>query len=104
VQQLTMLVTPDAQWVLPDSPEFFEALGDPEPDYDSISYAVTNLGFIKFQVVEHSIIEVELHPQNVELPALLAVQQKSSGPRCGCFGSSSTTRIGVLKSHRPASM
>ena len=76
MQQLTMLVTPDAQWVLPDSPEFLEALGDPEPDYDSIAYAVKNLGFIKFQVVERSIIEVELHPQNVELPALLAVQQE----------------------------
>ena len=71
-----MLVTPDAQWVLPDSPEFFDALGDPEPDYDAIAYAVKNLGFIKFQVLERSIIEVELHPQNVELPALLAVQQE----------------------------
>ncbi len=76
MQQLTMLVTPDAQWVLPDSPEFFEALGDPDPDYDSIAFAVKNLGFIRFQVVERSIVEVELHPRNVELPALLAVQQE----------------------------
>jgi len=76
VQRLTMLVTPDAQWVLPDSPEFFEALDDPTPDYDSIAFAVKNLGFIKFQVLERSIVEVELHPRNVELPALLAVQQE----------------------------
>ncbi|HLY46963.1 MAG TPA: hypothetical protein VKQ73_15380 [Stellaceae bacterium] len=76
MQQLTMLVTPDAQWVLPDSPEFLEALGDPEADYDSIAFAVKNLGFIKFQVLQRSIVELELHPHNVELPALLAVQQE----------------------------
>jgi hypothetical protein len=76
MQRLTMLVTPDAQWVLPESPEFFEALDDPKPDYDAIAYAVKNLGFIKFQVLGGSIVEVELHPQNVELPALLAIQQE----------------------------
>src|SRR5713226_8593501 len=71
-----MLVTSDAQWVLPDTPEFFEALGDPDPDYDSIAFAVKNLGFIRYQVLERSIVEVELHPRNVEIPALLAVQQE----------------------------
>lgn len=76
VQRLTMLLTPDAQWVLPDTPEFFAALGDPDPDYDSVAFAVKNLGFIKFQVLGNSIIEVELHARNVELPALLAVQQQ----------------------------
>jgi hypothetical protein len=76
VQRLTMLVTPDAQWVLPDSPEFYEALGDPKPDYDSMAFAVKNLGFIKFQVLARSIVEIELHPHSVELPALLAIQQE----------------------------
>jgi len=76
VKQLTILITPEGQWVLPDTPEFFAALGDPNPDYDAIGFAVKNLGFIKFQVIEQSIIEVELHPHNVELAALLAVQQQ----------------------------
>src|SRR5713101_6390687 len=76
LQRLTMLVTSDAQWVLPETPEFFEALGDPDPDYDSSAFAVKNLGFIRYQVLERSIVEVELHPRNVELPALLAVQQE----------------------------
>ena len=76
MQRLTMLVTSDAQWVLPDTPEFFEALGDPDPDYDSMAFAVKNLGFIRYQVLERSIVEVELHPRNVELPALLAVQHE----------------------------
>ena len=76
MQRLTMLVTSDAQWVLPDTPEFFAALGDPDPDYDSMAFAVKNLGFIRYQVLERSIVEVELHPRNVELPALLAVQHE----------------------------
>jgi hypothetical protein len=74
VQPLTMLVTPDARWVLPDTPEFFEALGDPDPDYDSVGFAVKNLGFVKIQIYGSSIMEIELHPRNVELTALLAVQ------------------------------
>ena len=35
-----------------------------------------NLGFIKFQILDNSIIEIEVHPRNVEIPALLAVQQQ----------------------------
>ena len=71
-----MLVTPDGQWVLEDSPEFLAALGDPNPDYDAASFAVKNLGFVKFQILDNSVIEIELHPHTVELPALLAVQQQ----------------------------
>lgn len=76
MKQFTIFVTPEGEWVLPDSPEFFAALGDANPDYDAAAFAVKNLGFIKFQVIEQSIVEVELHPRNVELPALLAVQQQ----------------------------
>jgi len=76
VKRLTMLVTSDGQWVLEDSAEFLAALGDPNPDYDAASFAVKNLGFIKFQVLDGSIVEIELHPRNVQLPALLAVQQQ----------------------------
>ena len=71
-----MLVTSDGQWVLEDSAEFLAALGDPNPDYDAASFAVKNLGFIKFQVLDGSIVEIELHPRNVQLPALLGVQQQ----------------------------
>jgi len=76
VTRLTMLATADGQWVLPGTPEFIAALGDPDPDYDSILFAVKNLGFIKFELIERSIAEIELHPRNVVLPALLAVQQQ----------------------------
>jgi len=76
VNRLTMLVTAEGAWMLEDSAEFRAALGDPEPDYDSAAFAVKNLGFIRFQVLDNSIIEIDLHPQNVEIPALLAVQQQ----------------------------
>jgi hypothetical protein len=74
VQQLTMLVTAEGKWVLPQSEEFLSALGDPDPDYDAVGFAVRNLGYVKFQVLDHLVTEIELHPRNVDLRALLAVQ------------------------------
>jgi hypothetical protein len=78
VQCVTMLVTPDGEWVFENSPEFRAALGDPDPDpdYDATLFAVKNLGFIKFEMLGKSVIEIELHPRNVELRALLAVQHQ----------------------------
>ena len=76
MKRLTMLVTPDGKWVFPKTDDFFAALGDPAPDYDAVAFAVKNLGFIKWQMIEQSIIEIELHPRNVELVALLAAQQQ----------------------------
>lgn len=72
----TRLVTSDGQWVLGDSAEFLAALGDLDPDYDAIGFAVKNLGFVKCETLGNSIVEIELHPRNVALPALLAIQQE----------------------------
>src|SRR5215472_7177518 len=85
MKRLAMLVTPDGQWVIENSVEFLAALGDPDPDYDAPLFAVKNLGFIKFQVLDSSVIEIELHPRNVELPALLAVQQQLLSTRVKLF-------------------
>src|SRR5215469_841611 len=71
-----MLVTSDGRWVLEDSAELAAELGDPKPDYDAALFAMKNLGLIRFQVFDGSIVEIELHPRNVQLPALLAVQQQ----------------------------
>ncbi|MGH7095347.1 MAG: hypothetical protein ACREFB_17680, partial [Stellaceae bacterium] len=70
------MVTADGQWVLPDSDEFLDALGDPNPDYDAVGFAVKNLGFIKLRFFDQALIEIELHPRNVQLPALLATQHQ----------------------------
>ncbi len=85
MKPLTMLITSDGQWVLQDSAEFLAALNDPNPDYDAAAFAVKNLGFIKFQMLGDAVIEVELHPRNVELPALLAVQQQILSSRVKLF-------------------
>jgi hypothetical protein len=76
VKRLSMLVTSDGRWVLEDSAEFLAAVGDDNPDYDAPLFAVKNLGFVRFQLFADSLIEIELHPHNVELAALLAVQQQ----------------------------
>jgi hypothetical protein len=76
VQRLTMLVNANGQWVFPGSDEFLEALGDPDPDYDAEAFAVKNQGFIKFSIIERTMIEIELHPQNTTIPALLAIQHQ----------------------------
>ena len=76
VNHLVMMATPDGRWVLPASDEFYDVLGDPEPDYDGVSFAVKNLGFIKIQVLDKALIEIELHPRNVERRALKAVQKQ----------------------------
>ena len=75
LHQLTMLVTADGECVPPDSESFFAALGDHNPDYDAIGFAIRNLGFIKFQVFDRLVAEIELHPRNVDLRALLAVER-----------------------------
>ena len=85
VKRLTMLVTGDGEWVIENSAEFFAALGDPEPDYNASAFAVKNLGFIKFQLLDDSVIEVDLHARNTQLPALLAVQQQILSSRVKLF-------------------
>jgi hypothetical protein len=76
VKRLRMLVNTNGQWVFPGSAEFFEALGDADPDYDASAFAVKNLGFIEFTLIGDTLIEIELHPRNVAYPALLAVQHQ----------------------------
>jgi hypothetical protein len=85
VNRLSMMVTAEGEWVFEESPEFLAALGDPNPDYDASLFAVKNLGFIRFQILDNSIIEIELHPTNVELTTLLAVQQQILSSRIKLF-------------------
>lgn len=76
LKRLTMLISPEGEWLFPDSPEFLALLGDPEPDYDGVGYAVRNLGFVKFEILDQLVIELELHPRNVQQRALRAAQQQ----------------------------
>jgi hypothetical protein len=85
VQRVTMLATPDGEWVFEGSPEFHAALGDPDPDYDATLFAVKNLGFIKLEMLDNSVLEIEFHPRNVGLSALLAIQQQLQSMKIGLF-------------------
>jgi hypothetical protein len=85
VEQVTVLVTSEGRWVLPGSEEFLAALGDPNPDYDAVGFAVRNLGFIKYQVLDRMVTEIELHPRNVALPALLAIERQLDKPSTKLF-------------------
>jgi hypothetical protein len=85
VEQLTVLVTSGGKWVLPGGDEFLAELGDPSPDYDAVGFAVRNLGFIKFQVLDRRVTEIELHPRNVGLAALLTVERKLGEPGTSLF-------------------
>src|SRR3984885_15481397 len=80
-----MLIAADGRWVLPDSEELLDAVGDRDPDYDATGFAVRNLGFIKFQVFDHLVTEIELHPRNVDLRALLALEGKLGGGGTNLF-------------------
>jgi hypothetical protein len=80
-----MLVTPDGEWLPEGSAELAAALGDADADYDLAGFAIRNLGFIRFQSFGDSLVEVELHPRQVDLPALLAVQQQLLSSRVKLF-------------------
>lgn len=81
----TMLVTPQGQWVAPDTEEFVAALGDAGSDGDPIAFAIKNRGFVKVHSASEAVIEIELYPRAVELQALLAVQQQLVTARAKLF-------------------
>lgn len=81
----TILVTPDGDWVSPGSSEFLAILGDDSPDYDSVAFAIKNHGFIQFKMFDESLLEIELFPRNVELPALLVAQQQVQSSPAGLY-------------------
>jgi hypothetical protein len=76
VEQVTVLVGSDGKWLLPDSEDFLAELGDPDPDYDAVGFAVRNLGFIKYRMLDRLVTEIELHPRNVDPRALRAVERQ----------------------------
>jgi hypothetical protein len=73
---LTLIVTSAGRWTFSASSDFHSALGDCDPDYDSLGFAVRNLGFIKFTVLDRTLIQIELHPRNVGWSALRATQRQ----------------------------
>lgn len=75
MRPIVTLITPDGEWISPRSPEFLNALGATDPAIDRLEFATKNLGFMKLETIEELVIEIEFHPRNVGLAALLAAQQ-----------------------------
>jgi hypothetical protein len=81
---IKLLVGPNGRWFYENSPEFLSELGDLRPDYDSVHFAIKNLGFIKF-VRFGSLVEITMHPRNVEESALHAAQNLVSASQARMF-------------------
>jgi hypothetical protein len=85
VNRLTMLVSAEGTWMFEDSVEFRAALGDPQPDYDAAAFAVKNLGFIKFQILDNSIIEIDSIPVTSKSPPCLPFSSSLLHHTSSCF-------------------
>ena len=74
-QQSTVLVSSDGKRALPEDDGFFVTLRDLAPGDDATGFAVRNLGFIKFQVVDAQTTVIELDPCSVDRRALVAAER-----------------------------
>jgi hypothetical protein len=81
---IELLIGPDGRWFRENSPELFAELGDFRPDFDSTLFAIKNLGFIKFARYD-SLVEITMHPRNVEELALHALQKLVSTSHARMF-------------------
>jgi hypothetical protein len=80
-----IFVAPDGTWVREGSGEFFEVLGDADPDYDAPLYAIKNFGFMAVRILPKSLVEIKLHPKNVTAAALLSIQNILPSIRSNSF-------------------
>ena len=70
-----------------NSVEFYLTLTgeiDAHPDYNAPFYAVRNLGFVQFQQ-DGFLLEVFIHPRNLEWPAVRAAIPAMMSSRAGLF-------------------
>jgi hypothetical protein len=79
----TALISPEGTWLPASGMALHQALGYPDPDFDAAGFAVRNLGYIKLEMIEDALLDIECHPQHVSPAALAAVQRhlESSGQR-----------------------
>jgi len=85
MQNETFLVSPEGRWLPEGSPEFLREVGDLDPDYDAAMFAVKNLGFIKVEIITELVVSITLHPSNVDLNSLIAVNHVLSKSTARAF-------------------
>jgi hypothetical protein len=77
----TLLISPAGAWFSGDSPALHQAIGYPEADFDAVGFAVRNLGYIKLEIVEDVLLDLEFHPLHVSRLAHDAARDHLSGAR-----------------------
>jgi len=85
MQNETFLVSPDGRWLPAGSQEFLREIGDLDPDYDAAMFAVKNLGFIKVEIIADLVVSITVHPRNVDLNSLIAVNHVLSKSKASAF-------------------
>ena len=85
MQNETFLVSPEGRWLPEGSQEFLREVGDLDPDYDAAMFAVKNLGFIKVEIITELVVSITLHPSNVDLNSLIAVNHVLSKSTARAF-------------------
>src|SRR5439155_599466 len=78
-----MLVTPDGEWVTPDSPDFFAALGDPDPDYDADAHWLRPLAQkwrVSFGQFDPGVISLAVNHRMLSRMMIIGVKQRHQEP------------------------
>lgn len=74
------LITPEGAAIEEGTREFFDALftaiGESEPDYDVLRYAIAALGFIRLYWVDEITLAIELNPRATSIAGVLTAQQQ----------------------------
>jgi hypothetical protein len=78
------LATADGRWIASESRELLDILGDPNPNFDPVGFAVRNLGFVQYDTLGDTFAQVTLFPKRVAPLALATVQDRIHS-RTGCI-------------------
>lgn len=85
IQHQTFLVTPDGRWLPEGGTDFLEEVGDLDPDYDAPMFAVKNLGFARVELISDLVISITVHPRNVDLNSLIAIEHSLANSSARAF-------------------
>lgn len=85
MQHQAFLVTPDGRWLPEGGADFLTEVGDPDPDFDAPMFAVKNLGFVRIELIADLVVSITVHPRNVDLNSLIAVEHSLASSTARAF-------------------
>ena len=84
MQVTTSILSPEGEW-LADGAALAAAIGCRDADFDVVGFAVRNLGYLRFEIVENILLEIEFHPPHVSRRAIAAAQERIAISPPGIF-------------------